>query len=87
MENSTNNPTQEPQENSQEAQATQTSTVDEAAQSATSPGGKAQVALGEERGGNYFLGKTCRDIVSGFEGICIGIVEWRYTSARNAGIR
>ena len=78
MENSTNNPTQEPQENSQEAQATQTSTVDEAAQSATSPGGKAQVALGEERGGSYFLGKTCRDIVSGFEGICIGIAEWMY---------
>ena len=24
------------------------------------------------------LGKNCRDIVSGFEGICIGIVEWMY---------
>ena len=24
------------------------------------------------------LGKRCRDIVSGFEGICIGVVEWMY---------
>lgn len=24
------------------------------------------------------LGKHCRDIVSGFEGICIGVVEWMY---------
>ena len=24
------------------------------------------------------LGKNCRDIVSGFEGICIGVVEWMY---------
>ena len=24
------------------------------------------------------LGKNCRDIISGFEGICIGVVEWMY---------
>ena len=24
------------------------------------------------------LGKSCRDIVSGLEGICIGVVEWMY---------
>ena len=24
------------------------------------------------------LGKRCRDIVSGLEGICIGVVEWMY---------
>lgn len=24
------------------------------------------------------LGKNCKDIVSGFEGICIGVVEWMY---------
>ena len=88
-----NNPTQEqPQaspagegkENSQataqQAQETaQTSFVGEAPQSATSRvGGPQAEAPGEERGGNYFLGKTCRDIVSGFEGICIGIAEWMY---------
>jgi len=25
-----------------------------------------------------FLGKNCRDIVSGFEGICVGMMEWLY---------
>ena len=24
------------------------------------------------------LGKRCKDIVSGLEGICIGVVEWMY---------
>jgi len=27
---------------------------------------------------NEYLGKTCRDIVSGFEGICTGVLEWMY---------
>ena len=27
---------------------------------------------------NEFLGKTCRDIVSGFEGVCTGVLEWMY---------
>ena len=27
---------------------------------------------------NEFFGKKCRDIVSGFEGICDGVLEWMY---------
>ena len=68
MENSTTNRVQEQQENSQAPQAT--------AQGATNPVGGERQDGGT--GGNYFLGKTCRDIVSGFEGICIGIAEWMY---------
>ncbi len=91
MENTTNNPAPDQQETAkaaaqetaqaaQEAQETaQTSPAGEATQSATSLGGEAQAAApGEERDGNYLLGKTCRDIVSGFEGICVGVVEWMY---------